>query len=72
MLHKSTFFELDKIRDEVKNHLTSLIVLPDGEKQFVEKFNANVYMPQLLFGEWPDICERVNDHPMAIWKTREN
>lgn len=72
MLHKSTFFELDKTKDDVKDYLTTLIVLSDDEKQFVEKFNANIYMPQLLFGEWPDICERVKKHPMAIWKTKNN
>ena len=44
------------------------VVCPCG---FVgQHFNANEYHPELLFEE-ETIVERVRDHPMALWKIKQ-
>jgi predicted nucleotidyltransferase component of viral defense system len=70
VIRKSEKFDLDMIKRNVKEYLSELLVLTEKEKQFLEGFRNNDYCPELLFeGE---ILERVRNHPMALWKTREN
>lgn len=45
------------------------MVLTQGEKEFLDRFEGGMYVPELLF-EDKDILGRIKDHPMAIWKTR--
>ncbi|MBP6285259.1 MAG: nucleotidyl transferase AbiEii/AbiGii toxin family protein [Paludibacteraceae bacterium] len=67
VLKKSDKFEFEVAKSEVKTYLTTLMVLTDNEKLFLERFNQKIYQPELLFDEL-DIVGRINDHPMAIWK----
>ena len=67
MLKKSDKFEFETAKSEVKTYLTTLMMLTDDEKQFVEKFNQKLYHPELLFDE-QEIVDRIKNHPMAIWK----
>lgn len=67
VLKKSDKFEFEVAKSEVKIYLTTLMVLTDNEKLFLERFNQKIYQPELLFDEL-DIVGRINDHPMAIWK----
>jgi hypothetical protein len=45
------------------------MVLTTSEEQFLRRFRVNVYVPQLLFEDLV-IIERIQSHPMALWKTR--
>jgi hypothetical protein len=47
--------------------LTELLDFSEQEKRFVEEFNAGHYTPNLLFDD-TTIIERVESHPMALWK----
>ena len=65
VLKKSDKFEFEVAKSEVKTYLTTLMVLTDNEKLFLERFNQKIYQPELLFDEL-EIVGRINDHPMAI------
>lgn len=71
VLRKSTFYDLDSVKKEVCNYLEDLLCLTDNERLFVELFASNGYRPELLF-EDHEIVERIEKHPMALWKTKKN
>ncbi len=70
VLRKSEHFDFEQAKTEVKDFLSKLMVLTEQEKAFVEAFNNQTYCPKLLF-EDEHIVERIKQHPMAIWKTRD-
>jgi predicted nucleotidyltransferase component of viral defense system len=70
VLRKSEQFDFEKAKKTVKEFLTALVVFTDKEKEFIEEFNNNNYVPELLF-EDEEIIKRIKSHPMAIWKTRK-
>jgi predicted nucleotidyltransferase component of viral defense system len=67
MLIKSERFELDKARSEVKDFLANSVVLTPKHKEYLHRFAAGVYKPDLLFSG--ELLENIEQHPMAIWKT---
>ena len=69
VLRKSEHFDFETAKTEVKKFLSQLLVFTDNEKLFVEEFNNQKYRPQLLF-ENQEIIKSIQNHPMAIWKTR--
>jgi hypothetical protein len=70
VLRKTEHFNFEAAKIEVKKFVSSLLILTENEKLFVERFNQKEYCPELLFDD-KDILERIKDHPMAIWKTRK-
>lgn len=68
VLRRSERFDFEQVKTEVKSFLSSLLVLTDAEKEYVEEFNRREYAPELLFDD-SGIVERVKTHPMALWKT---
>ena len=70
VLRKSEHFDFEKAKLEVKGYLSNLMVLTDDEKSFVENFNQGNYRPELLF-EGAAILDRIKEHPMAIWKMKQ-
>lgn len=71
VLKKGTFYDLEAAKKNVCAYLEGLMVLSDAERLFIKQFNAGEYKPELLFDEM-EIVERVRNHPMAIWKTRQD
>ncbi len=71
VLKKGTFYDLDRVKQEVCDYLQDLMKLSENELLFIERFNANEYHPELLF-EDENIVERIQNHPMAIWKTQKS
>lgn len=63
-------FELESAKKIVKDYIADLMLLTKDEKAFLDKFENGEYIPELLFEE-KKILDRIKDHPMAIWKTRE-
>ena len=49
MLKKGTFYDLEAVKQRVCEYLTALLELTDSERLFIERFNANEYLPELLF-----------------------
>lgn len=70
VIRKSEKFDLEAVKRKVKAYLSELLVLTEKEKLFLEAFRNDDYRPKLLFGS--GIVERIRNHPMALWKTREN
>lgn len=71
VLKKSERFDFESAKVEVKEFLIKLTMFTEEEKSFIENFNSNVYQPELLFKD-TEIVERIKNHPMAIWKIRNN
>jgi len=68
VIRKSEKFDLEKVKKNVKEYLSDLLVLTGNEKKFLNAFRDREYLPELLFeGE---ILRRIKEHPMALWKTR--
>jgi len=62
-------FDLEASKKLVKEYISDLMVLTKEEKEFLERFKIGEYIPELLFKE-KEILERIDNHPMALWKTR--
>jgi predicted nucleotidyltransferase component of viral defense system len=71
VLKKSEPFDFESAKVEVKDFLMDLMIFSKNEKSFIEHFNQNSYRPELLF-EDDTIIQRIKNHPMAVWKTREH
>ena len=70
VLRKSEHFDFELAKTIVKDYLHKLMILSDNEKLFIENFNEGFYKPNLLFDN-EDIIERIKEHPMAVWKTKD-
>ena len=68
VLRKSERFDFETAKIEVKEYLSQLMMLTGNERLFIEKFNNGIYQPELLFDD-DDMIKRIQEHPMAIWKT---
>jgi len=71
VLKKSDRFDFESAKIGVKSFLLDLMIFTEEEQSFIGNFNNNVYRPELLF-ENTEIIERIQNHPMAIWKMRNS
>ena len=55
---------------QAKEYIESLMKLTEEEKEYMERFMAKDYKPELLF-EDAAIIERIHNHPMALWKCKK-
>ena len=55
------------MKQEVKKYLKDILVIDDNTQKFYEKFQKEIYEPELLF-EDKEIIERIKEHPMIMWK----
>lgn len=62
---------LEKIQKAVRSFISELMILANGEREFIRLFTAKEYMPELLFND-DTLLERIRHHPMAIWKMQEH
>lgn len=51
--------------------MKDLLVLTDGEKEFLSKLKDKTYVPELLFDD-ETIISNIKHHPAALWRVREN
>jgi len=54
---------------QAKEYIASLMKPTEKEMEYMERFIAKEYKPELLF-EDPEIIERLRNHPMALWKCK--
>lgn len=62
-------FTLEEKKLQAKEFIASVMMLQDGEKEYMDRFISKEYRPELLFGDY-EIVERIKSHPMALWKCR--
>ncbi len=67
VIQKGEFVDLEKIKSNVKDFLTGLMVLTSEEEEFLKQFKEKRYRPELLFDD-ERIIKRIEKHPMALWK----
>ena len=67
VLKKTEKFDFEEAKSNVISFLTTLLILGDAEKKFIDSFNQGEYKPELLFDDGK-IIERIKEHPMALWK----
>ena len=67
VLNKKDNFALEERKQQAKDYLVKLMHLTEQENEYMDRFIRKEYRPELLFDD-KDILERINEHPMALWK----
>ena len=62
-------FDLEGKKQQAKEYIASLMKPTAQEMEYMERFIAKEYKPELLF-EDAEIVERIQNHPMALWKCK--
>ena len=62
-------FDLEGKKQQAKEYVASLMKPTAQEMEYMERFIAKEYKPELLF-EDTEIVERIRNHPMALWKCK--
>lgn len=71
VISKDDKFDIEKAKERVIAYVKDLLVLTEGEKEFLSKLQEKVYAPELLFDN-KEIIANVKNHPAALWRVREN
>ena len=70
VLSKKDNFKLDDRKLQAKDYIAELMQLTEREQEYMNRFIAKEYAPELLFDD-KEIVERIKEHPMAIWKCQQ-
>lgn len=62
-------FDLEGKKQQAKEYIEALMKPTEAEMDYMERFIAKEYKPELLF-EDTEIVERIRNHPMALWKCK--
>lgn len=71
VIKKDDIFDYKHAVEVVKEKMRTLLVPTDSEIEFIQSFRCKDYRPDLLF-DHNAILERISNHPMAMWRTRED
>ena len=63
-------FDLEQYKNKAKTYIRNLMNVTDTEQEYMVCFENGKYQPELLFND-EKILKRVEQHPMALWKTRK-
>ncbi len=69
VITKDDKFDIEKAKEIVIKYLKDLIVLTDGEKEFLTKLKEKIYTPELLFDD-EEMIANIKDHPAALWRIK--
>ena len=70
VLSKKDNFKLDERKQQAKDYIAELMQLTEREQEYMDRFIAKEYVPELLFDD-EEIVERIKEHPMALWKCQQ-
>ena len=62
-------FDLEGKKQQAKDYIASIMKPTAQEMEYMERFISKEYKPELLF-EDAEIVERIQNHPMALWKCK--
>ena len=62
-------FDLEGKKQQAKEYIASLMKPTEAENDYMERFIAKEYKPELLFDD-EEIVERLRNHPMVLWKCK--
>jgi len=71
VIRRAERFDLPSVKKRVREFLSALLCLDEGETAFLHSFAQKEYQPELLF-EDKEILARIQNHPMALWKMRNS
>ena len=71
VISKDDKFDIEKAKEKVLTYVKDLLVLTDGEKEFLSKLKDKTYVPELLFDN-EEIVANIKNHPAALWRVRDN
>ena len=60
-------FQLEERKRQAKQYIADLMQLEEKEIEYMDRFMAKEYRPELLFDD-EKIVARICEHPMALWK----
>ena len=60
----------DERKQQAKDYIVELMKLTEQEQEYMDRFIAKEYVPELLFDD-EEIVERIKEHPMALWKCQQ-
>ena len=64
-------FQLENAKQAVKGFLSEKVYYTDRDVDFLRRFKNGYYRPELLFDDIETV-NRIENHPMALWKTAKN
>lgn len=70
VLQKGAHVPLADMKTVVKEYVADLMQPTEHERAFLQAFDRKEYHPEFLFSD--DILERVQKHPMALWKMQQH
>lgn len=70
VLGKKDNFMLEERKQQAKDYIADLMQLTEKEHEYLDRFIAKEYVPELLFDN-EVIVERIKGHPMAIRKCQQ-
>lgn len=68
VINAKEFFSLLEAKQVVIDFFDKHFLLDENESKFLEEFKQRKYIPELLYSD--EELTRIQNHPMAIWKTR--
>ena len=69
LLRKRNSFDLESAKSVTIRFIRELMILTVKEREFLDRFVEGEYLPELLFDD-QGILDRIQFHPMALWKIR--
>ena len=69
VISKKDNFNLEERKTQAKEYISNLMCLTESEREYMERFCAKEYRPELLFDD-DGIIEHIEAHPMALWKCK--
>ena len=69
VLNKRDNFALEERKQQAKDYIAELMQLTEQEGEYMDRFICKEYIPELLFDD-EAIVERIQRHPMALWKCK--
>ena len=69
VISKKDNFRLEERKSQAKQYISDLMQLTEKENEYMDRFMAKEYRPELLFDD-EEIVARICEHPMALWKCK--
>jgi len=67
VLRRTEKFDFVEAKDLVIQWLQQFLIFSPQEIEYIQLFNQHQFKPEILF-EDQNICSRIQNHPMALWK----
>jgi len=67
VLRRTEKFDFVEAKDLVIQWLQQFLIFSPQEIEYIKLFNQHQFKPEILF-EDQNICSRIQNHPMALWK----